>query len=56
MLAAVLPARLKVGLSLSLQQLAEEGMIVCIEEHPVAVYFFENNLIKETLYDLMPPR
>lgn len=56
MLTAVLPSKLHSNLSQSLEQLAEHGFILCIEEHPVAIFVFQNQLIQRTLYSLMPPR
>jgi hypothetical protein len=56
MLLHVLPARIQAVLHESLDLLAEHGFIFCMEEHPEVIFSFQNELIRETLYELMPPR
>jgi hypothetical protein len=56
MLAAVLPRKLVALMPQALKQLVEEGFITPVEEYPQAIFEFQNNLIKDTLYNLMPPR
>lgn len=56
MLQHVLPARIQSTLTESLEQLAEHGFVFCVEEYPEAIFAFQNELIRETLYELMPPR
>ena len=56
MLKHVLPARIQASLDESVDLLAEHGFIFCVEEYPEAIYAFQNELIRETLYELMPPR
>jgi len=55
MLAAVLPKKLATLMPQSLKQLVEDGFITPVEEYPQAIFEFQNNLIKDTLYNLMPP-
>ena len=35
--------------------LERSGFIYLLEEHPVAIYGFQNELIRNTLYELLPP-
>jgi predicted ATPase len=56
MLRAILPDKIKCILTESLELLADNGFIVCLEETPGAIYEFQNELIQTTLYELMPPR
>ena len=56
LLAAVLPKKLVAMMTQALKHLVEDGLITLIEEYPEAIYEFQNNLIKETFYNLMPPR
>ena len=56
MLQHVLPQRIQPILLDSLDLLAEHGFIFCVEEFPETVFAFQNELIRETLYELMPPR
>ena len=56
LLAAVLPKKLSAMMTQALKHLAENGFITPMEEYPEAIYEFQNNLIKETFYNLMPPR
>jgi len=56
MLLHVLPARIQSSLPESLDLLAENGFIFCVEELPEPIFAFQNELIRETLYELMPPR
>ena len=56
MLAHVLPQKLKASLHESLASLAEHGFILCVEEYPLQIFGFQNQLIRQTLYELIPPR
>jgi class 3 adenylate cyclase len=56
MLQHVLPARIQAAIPESLDLLAEHGFIFCVEEFPETIFAFQNELIRETLYELMPPK
>jgi predicted ATPase len=56
MLLNILPARIQQVLPESLDVLAEHGFIFCVQEHPESIFGFQNDLIRGTLYELMPPR
>lgn len=56
MLESVIPEKLKPVLSESLDSLVEHGFILCIEEYPQLIFGFQNQLIRQTVYELTPPR
>lgn len=43
------------SLSEQLTTLEKKGFIYLLEEHPVPIYGFQNELIRNTLYELLPP-
>jgi predicted ATPase len=52
----ILPVKMKAMLIGSMDALAEHGFVQQMEESPERVWCFLNSLIKETLYELTPPR
>lgn len=56
MLATLLPPRLQPDVNELLDSLAEEGFIFCLVEGDESIFGFQNQLIRDTLYELMPPR
>jgi hypothetical protein len=56
MLVAVLPEKHKAGATNALESLVEHGFITCIEEYPIAIFGFENQFIRQTVFELTPPR
>ena len=56
MLKKVLPSRIQEHLIENLDILSENGFIYCVEEFPENIFAFQNELIRETLYELMPPK
>jgi hypothetical protein len=44
------------SLAEALEQLEKHGFLYCISEHPTFIYSIENELIQNTLYELIPPR
>ena len=56
MLEAVIPEKLRSSLAESLDSLVEHGFILCIEEFPQGIFGFQNQLIRQTVYELTPPR
>jgi hypothetical protein len=56
MLESAITEKLKTVLSESLDTLVEHGFILCIEEFPQLIFGFQNQLIRQTVYELTPPR
>jgi hypothetical protein len=56
MLKAVLPDKLKTNLGESTELLVEHGFLFCIAEYPQFIFGFQNNLIRQTVSELTPPR
>lgn len=56
MLQTIIHERLRSGLPHSLELLVEHGFITCIEEYPEIVFEFENQFIRQTVFELTPPR
>lgn len=56
MLKAAIPEKLKPNLSESLELLVEHGFILCIDEYPEPIFGFENQFIRQTVFELTPPR
>lgn len=54
---AILPARIQPALMDSLEALQHHGLVCVVEDHiPDVVFAFQNQLIRNTIYDLTPPR
>eukprot|EP00981_Chlorochromonas_danica_P015276 scaffold11522_cov239-Ochromonas_danica.AAC.3 len=56
MLKKVLPERLWPKLNETMEMLAEHGFVLCIAESPQLVFGFQNDLIRQTIYELTPPK
>lgn len=56
MLQKVLPEKLWPKLAETMELLAEHGFILCIAESPQFIFGFQNDLIRQTVYELTPPR
>ncbi|RYH27847.1 hypothetical protein EON65_12990 [archaeon] len=56
MLEAVLPRHIRPKLAESTELLVEHGFVLCIQESPQLIFGFQNDLIRETVYELTPPR
>ncbi len=55
-LSAVVPRLAIPKLKRSLAILIEMGFIYCIESAPLAIYGFHNQLTRESIYEIIPPR
>lgn len=56
LLATLLPKMMQVNVSESLQALIEHDFLCKVQEYPVELYGFQNQIIQDTLYELLPPR
>jgi hypothetical protein len=54
-LAAVLPEAVESHLPPLLGMLIEDGFIYNLEEHPISIFGFHNQLTRETIYEMIPP-
>jgi class 3 adenylate cyclase len=54
-LKAILPNKIQTHLSQSLEALQHNGLVYCVEEGHEIIFSFQNQLIRNTIYDLTPP-
>lgn len=54
-LKAILPSKIQTHLTSSLDALQQNGLVYCVEEAHDVVFCFQNQLIRNTIYDLTPP-
>ena len=54
-LTVILPAKIQSHLVQSLDALQQNGLVYCAEESNEVIFSFQNQLIRNTIYDLTPP-